>query len=948
MKTPLPTGVVTFLMTDVADSTRLWDSDGTGMAASLALHDLICREETSAHGGHVFSTAGDAFSVAFPGPGDALDAALDIQRRLAEAEWPGPEIRVRMGIHTGTADERDGDYFGPTLNRTARVMAAGHGGHVLVSSLTADLLGSLIGATLDLVDRGVHRLSGLSESERIFEVTHPHGPQPTLPLRTEDVRTTNLTDPLSSFVGRSAELADLADRLQTSRLVTLTGAGGTGKTRLAIEGARRAMSSFTDGAWIVELAPISDDSLVMSSVGDVFGLRPGEGASIEDVVVRHLASRELLLVVDNCEHVLDGAVASIRRVLEGAPHVKVLATSRESLGFEGETVVRVPSLSVPGGSTSGTAESVMLFLDRARSGGAEPAADEMPAVERICRQVEGIPLGIELAAARLRTMSPLELADRLEDSFRVLAGRAKTSLPRHRNLEATIDWSYDLLDADERDLFRRISVFTGGFDLDAAESVGPPGSAFDVIDTLDSLVDKSLVTSRRTEHGTRFRMLEPVRQYARRRLEDEGEVDSTLDAHARHFAGFAASASRHTRGIDQTMWDRRIDADYDNIRLAFHTLLVTDQIDRYLGLAFDLFMYWVHTCLHLEAIRTCVEGLEAAGPSVDRELIVKVWFVVACLGAETTSPVAIEHARRGLEVAHDMGEPNAIARMELALGAAIRHSTTDPEYLEHLLVARSALDQNAESPWWEPAWDRAFLNLLLTGYLPASDERSSEHAEVATTTFERVGDRAMLGATLVEGIGNHFSDTDRVKGDLRRALEIFEDVRAGYFQAHARMTLGVLLHFGDEPDEAAVHLAEGADQLEDFGDFNCWATSSRWLAESESSLGMTDLARSRLIDVIDRLDQLPMHEVAIPRTLDAAAIVLNAAGLQESAAVVLGCAELVPFTAESILPRASRLEQLASTLEEVIGADAAAARRAEGASLDPLDCLSQARAWLAS
>lgn len=944
MSSRAPSGVVTFLMTDVEDSTRLWDSDRPGMAASLARHDDICRSAFAMYDGYVFSTAGDAFAVAFSTPAAAVDAALEIQRELVGTDWPGPAIRVRMGIHSGTADERDGDYFGPTVNRAARVMSAGHGGHVLTTALSANLLRSRIGSDVALIDHGEHRLAGLDEPLQIFEIPHPNSPQSGKPLKTHEPRKTNLGEPLSSFVGRSRELEEVTRRLDSQRLVVLTGAGGTGKTRLATEIGREAVTSYSHGAWLVELASVSEPSRVMSAIGDVFGLRSGESTSIEEVVVRHLAGRSMLLIVDNCEHVLGAAASAIRRILDAAPDLRILATSRESLGIDGEAIVRVPSLDIPDGRGWGITDSVLLFRDRAKAAEPdfEPGPQESAAIERICRRVDGMPLGIELAAARLRTLSAVQLADRLDESFRVLVGQAKSSLARHRTLEATIGWSYELLDGVEQDMFRRVSVFAGGFDLAAASSVSSTG---DALDALDSLVDKSLVLSVRTAHGVRFRMLEPVRQYARLRLGEAGDEDAVLAAHAAHFVDWVRTAAPHTRGPDQVQWDERIDADYDNIRTAFSTLAATEDLDSYFDMAFDLFMYWVHSGLQKEAIATCLAGLEATG-NADPLRRIKCWFAVAAMGAELTSPAAIDHARSGLKVARQLEDPNAIGRMELALGAAIRHSTTDPAYLEHLLEARRVLDANPEPAWWEPDWDRALMELLLSGYLPATDDRSAAHAEASVTMFERLGDRAMLGAALVEGVGGYGFYSDRTVADLSRAVDIFEGVRAGYWQAHARMILGTILRLRDQPEEAAIHLEKGAEQLEDLGDISCWANSLRWLAHCESSLGMSANARAHLVDVIDRFEQLPMQEVALPRTLDAVVVTLQGAGMHELAAKALGCAESVSLEVATVIPRAA-FQQLADDIARMLGAGATEDFRAEGAAAEPRAFLREARGWLA-
>ncbi|MEX1286935.1 MAG: adenylate/guanylate cyclase domain-containing protein, partial [Acidimicrobiia bacterium] len=545
MTADLPTGTVSFLFTDVEGSTRLWEADHDAMAASLSLHDDLLRDAIAAHDGHVFSTAGDAFSVAFASADDAVAAALAAQLALAAADWPGPALRVRMGIHTGTADERDGDYFGPALNRAARLMSAGHGGQVLLSAVAAGLA-----TDAALRDLGRHHLKDLAEPEQVFELRHPGLEEIARPLRTSGGPRHNLPEPLTSFVGRRQELDDIGEALDRHRLVLLTGVGGTGKTRLAVEAGRLAAEGRPDGVWLVELAPVTDPDQVMAAIGSIWGLRPGEATSIEEVVVDHLADRDLLLIVDNCEHVLGGAAAAIRRIIEAAGEVTILATSRESLGVPGEVNLHVSSLAIDPDDPAHS-DAVLLFTDRAGAvrPGFDPTGPELEAVVRICRRIDGIPLGLELAAARLRSMTPADLADRLDESFRILSGSAKTALPRQRTLQTTIDWSHDLLDPAEQAVFRRLAMFVGGFDLSAAEAVCVDDEVEDwaVIDHLDSLVDKSLLTVSHGEHA-RFRMLEPIRQYAQERLHQSGESLAVLRRHAVPYRGVAATASSGTRG----------------------------------------------------------------------------------------------------------------------------------------------------------------------------------------------------------------------------------------------------------------------------------------------------------------------------------------------------------------------------------------------------------------
>lgn len=944
----IPTGVVSFLFSDVEGSTGLWQTDTAGMAESLALHDQIFRTVADQFGGHVFSTAGDAFSIAFSTPGDALEAAVEIQRRLQSATWPGPPVRVRMGIHTGTANERDADYFGPSVNLAARIMSAGQGGRILLSGVMAELVADRVGPAIEVVDHGAHRLDGIDEPHAIHEVLHRDLARVDGPLRTAELVPHNLPVTLSSFVGRVEESRAVARLLEESRLVVLTGVGGTGKTRLAVECARGQLAAFDDGVWMVELAPVATDALVMAAIGDVFELRPGESASITDVVTRYLWPKSALVVLDNCEHVLRGAASAIRAILAAAPHVRILATSRESIGIDGEVLVRVPSLGLPDGGDPLAAESVQMFLDRADATAAELSAGTMQAIADICRRVDGIPLGVELAAARVRSMSPEELLDRLDSSFRILGGSSKSFAERQRTLNATIDWSHDLLTAHERSAFRRLSVFAGGLDMTSAEAVCALGEIDDteVVDLVDSLVDKSLVSRNGTGRTTRLRMLEPVRQYAASRLDEAGESAETFSAHAAYFASFVAEASPRTRSSEQMDWERRLDADYDNIRLAFRSLLAAGAIDEYLDMAFDLMMYWVHVGMQIEGIETCLAGLQTAPATVDPARLCRTWFVAGGLGAEITKPEAVGHARRGLDLARKIGDPGLIGRLELQLGAAIRHSTTDQEYLEHLVEARDILDRHPDPMWWEPDWERAFLNLLFAAYLPGTDLRKREHSEAAITTFGRLGDRAMLAASLTETVGEwRPGEEARILGNMERALEIFDEVRVPYWQGHARMILGTLLMMQGEPDDAAAHLASGAEQLQDCGDLACWASSTRALARCEVELGLAANARSRMVRVIESFHLLPMREIVLPRTLDAAADALLAVGLHDEAAIVLGRAEATPFDVDSINPREPRLEAMTGELRESLG-ERFDVLRAEGAAMSADHCLGLARDWL--
>ena len=492
-----PTGTVTFLFTDIEDSTPRWESDPDGMRRALAVHDDVLRTAIEAKGGWLFKHTGDGVCAAFASPRAAVDAAMIAQRSLA--------LPVRMGIATGDAEQRGDDYFGPAPNRAARVMAAGHGGQILVAAATAALVDDL-----ELIDLGARRLRGLSAPVSMFQVRAEGLRVEFPPLRTLDAGSGNLPAPATSFLGREAQIAAVGEALSTHRLVTLVGVGGVGKTRLAVHAAAAVLGEYRDGAWLVELAPILDAADVNEAVASVFAVAPQADRTWQDGLIESLRARQLLLVLDNCEHVLDAAVPLAERLLVQCPEVAVLATSREALGVSGEWAWPVPSLDVGPGSTASA-----LFVERAQA--VEPnfdPGDEVDAVAEICRRLDGIPLAIELAAARVRSMSPSQIRDRLDERFRLLTG-SRRSLERHQTLRHAVQWSYDLLTAAERRVLQRVSVFSGGFSLAAATTVcgnDPDGDLdeLQMLDVVDSLVRKSLVNVERTATESRFTMLETI------------------------------------------------------------------------------------------------------------------------------------------------------------------------------------------------------------------------------------------------------------------------------------------------------------------------------------------------------------------------------------------------------------------------------------------------------
>jgi predicted ATPase/class 3 adenylate cyclase len=575
MRAP-PSGTVAFLFTDIEQSTRSWEDHTSAMEQVLSRHDAIIRSAIDERGGYVFSSSGDGFGAVFGDARDAADVAVSAQRALARERWSGDlGLRVRMGVHTGEAQERDANYFGPTVNRAARVMDAAHGGQILLSNAVAAIVGSA-----DLVDLGLHWLRDLPTRERLWHlVTDPAETFPP-PRSLGSGAATNLPPTEEELLGRSGDFDAVRSLLAERRLLTIVGVGGIGKTRLALDVAASLLDEFDDGVWWCELAPVGEEGAVAHAVGRILGARQHPGRTMAESVAEFCRRRRVLLVLDNCEHVLDAAGELVEALANAAPQAFVLATSREAIGCRSEQTYPLASLGVEGDASP----SFELFLRRAAEvmPHREWDADEKEAIRRICQRLDGMPLAIELAAGRVRSLSPVEIERRLGGAFRTLRG-GRRSLERHRTLAAAIDWSYYLLDDASASLFERLSVFAGGWDLQAAEAVCADAKLIDasqVADLIDALVVKSLVVADHGSRGTtRYRLLEPLRQYAEDRLAARGEAIRFRDAHADYFTRWAAT------WMDEVWSDElgariALEAEFANLRTAVAWAIDANDADR--------------------------------------------------------------------------------------------------------------------------------------------------------------------------------------------------------------------------------------------------------------------------------------------------------------------------------------------------------------------------------
>ncbi len=752
----LPTGTVTFLFTDLEGSTRLWEEHPDAMRDALARHDEILRDAVEKRDGHVVKTTGDGLHAVFALAPDAVAAALDAQRALTGEEWVLPEpLRVRMGLHTGGAELRGGDYYGPAVNRAARVSAAAHGGQIVASATTVDLVRDEVATEVGLVDLGEHRLRDLGRSERIVQLTHPDLPSEFPPLRSLDAYPGNLPVQRSAFIGRDDDLTEVRAALDDAPVVTLTGVGGVGKTRLALQVAADTVTRFPDGAWFVDLGPVLDAGFVAATVSTAMALPERRQGTLEDSIVTALQSKHLLVVLDNCEQVVDAVADLVDTLVESCPEVSVLATSREALGVVGEATYEVRPLATPGTDADGAQDGLLdndairLFVERARAAkrGFALSGDEVSVVAEICRRLDGIPLAIELAAARVQVMTPAEILARLDERFQLLAGGRRTVLERHHTLRGAIDWSYALLDPVEQLVFARLAVFAGGFTLDAAEAIAAGGEveSHDVLSHLASLVAKSMIVTDVTDAGTRYRLLDTLRVYAWERL---AELDDPARMHARHAAHYLAvveHAAAQLKGADGEEWCFRLAAEQDNLRAALGWARDHDQPTTLIGLVQGLEFYWYTTGLLRELYEWNRAAIEHA-----TDMPTEVRAGLLAFAGHGANGIGLLEANRELcrasvQCSRDAGQPPMPMALEF-LGIVAMETNHPEEAIaycdEALVVAREHGD----------LWDElhALQFLALNCSLCGEPERGQKLADEAVAGARRLGNGYLVAQALFD------------------------------------------------------------------------------------------------------------------------------------------------------------------------------------------------------
>jgi predicted ATPase/class 3 adenylate cyclase len=694
----LPSGTVTFLFTDIEGSTRLAQEYPDEMPSLLARHHEILHQSIHLQDGYVFQIIGDAFCAAFHSANDALHAAVEAQRALHNEPWTPAPIKVRIGIHTGTAKlDEDGQYSGyATLASTQRIMSAGHGGQILLSGVTRELVRDTLPSNTELSDLGEKRLKDLLRPEHLYQLNSSGLPSIFPPLNTLDVFPNNLPTQLTTFIGREREIAEVKVELESYRLVTLTGSGGTGKTRLSLQVAADLLAKFDHGVWYIELAPLSDFELIPETILSTIGISEQSGKTPLEILQEYLHEKNTLLVLDNCEHLIEACARATNALLNAAPNLKILASSREALGVKGEASYPVPSLSLPDIKhlpvieQLSQYEAVGLFLDRALLVAPHFVVDNVnaPFIVQICFRLDGIPLAIELAAARVKMLSIEQISKRLDDRFRLLTGGARTALPRQQTLRALIDWSYDLLSENERLLLLRLSVFMGSWTLEAAEEVcsdtdpsSVTGMQFgetdrrllvtDILDLLTQLVNKSLVVV--IEHSQsgemRYRMLETIRQYAREKHLEGGRSESIRDKHLAYFVSLAEQAEPELYRSNQAFWFKKLDDELDNLRMAMEWAL-TSNVEAGLRIAAIPWRFWDSLSYERELgnwLSKLLERHEIADALHTQALAV----YASCFFTQGNFPETIRIARQSLQMARTLSDKHLEAFSLSMLGVFI-------------------------------------------------------------------------------------------------------------------------------------------------------------------------------------------------------------------------------------------------------------------------------------
>ncbi len=988
----LPTGTVTFLFTDIEGSTELLQRVGDQpYKGLLEQHHRLMRESFEPRGGREVDTQGDAFFVAFPDATGAIAAAVAAQHAMGLHSWPeGVKIRVRMGMHTGEPTLGPGGYVGIDVHRAARICSAGYGQQILISERTFSQAEAALPDGVALRDLGEHRLKDLARPEHLFQVIIPGLPAEFPPLKSLDIRTTNLPSiELTSFVGREREMAAVKQQLSTSRLVTLMGPGGAGKTRLALQVAADLFETFPKGVWLAELAPLSDPSLVTQTVATVLGVREVSGRPLLETLIDYLRTRDLLILLDNCEHLIEATAQLAGALLRGCSKLRLLATSREALRTAGEATFRVPSLVSPDPRRVTSVEELMqadatrLFLERAALSNPRFVVTEAnaPAVAQICRCLDGIPLAIELAAARVKVLPVEQIARRLDDRFRLLTSGFRTSLPHHQTLRAAVDWSYDLLSEGEKVLFRRLAVFPGGFLLEAAEAVcaGDGLSVEDVLDLVSRLVDKSLLITEAVDGDIRYRILETIRHYSRGRLVDSGEADTIRDRHLRWYQDLAGRAAPELQGADQLVWLERLEQEHDNLRAALEWAR-EDRIDAGLQLAGALYRFWGLRGFLSEG-REWLEGLLAKGQGASTGARANAAYGAGLLafaqGDYDRAEVASSESLRWYHqigdtpgmvlslntlgiVARNRGEyqkARVLLDESLTLSRQSGHTWALAEALNILgVTARRQGDRESATAMFEESLARwrvladkwglasSLGHLGVVARLQGDYERARALHEESLALRRQLGDKQYIAAALssLGIVARHLGDYEQAGALFDESLVLSRELGDKLSIAATLCTLGLVVHRQGDDDRAAALLRESLALSREQGDKLNYAAALcnlGFVTARQGDIEQAAALHNESLDLFRELGNTP----GIADCLLGRAIVAMAKGQPESVACLLGAAEAV-CRGRASLPPSDQAEhdRAIEAVRALLSDDAFAAAWARGQAMSPEEAIEEA------
>lgn len=938
----LPTGILTLLFTDIEASTRLVQLLGHRYPDLLADHHRILRETILAWQGNVVDTQGDAFFAVFTEAQQAVAAAAAIQRTLAAHPWPdGLQVRVRMGLHTGEPTlTNDGYYVGLDIHRAARICAAGHGGQILLSQTTCNLVLADLPFGISLRDLGQHRLKDIDRPERLYQLIIPDLPADFPDLRSLELFVHNLPVPLTSFIGREKESAEVRRTLASYRLVTLTGPGGTGKTRLAIRVATELLPNFADGVRFVELAPITNPNLLPQTVAGVLGLREEPGKPLERTISDHLRHRTMLLVLDNCEHLVDAAATLVTALLTHCPHLKILASSREPLGVTGELSYFVPTLALPPtGSrvlppveTLTQFEAVRLFIARAEAILPEFAVtkENAPAIAHICHRLDGIPLAIELAAARVRTLSLEQIMARLDDRFKFLSGNNHRAVPRQKTLRALIDWSYDLLTPTEQILCQRLSVFVGGWSLEAAEAIVSDDTilpAADVLDGLDRLVHKSLVTIiREPGQPLRYAYLDTIRQYAREKLLESGGTETIRQQHFTYFLAQVEEAEHHLIGHKQVTYWRWLEREMDNIRAALQWASGDEQgasvwlpqpvwsAEEGIRLAAALWWFWFLRGFLNEARSHMRRLLDRAQhePGFPPRLLAKAFSRISLItyyAGDRTQ--ATQLAESAIPLCQQVEDWNGQALAYFVLGEVARsrkaYAQSQPYYQQSY-----ALFQKAGNEWGIAL----VLNLqgwkaVLQGQYDQAEAIGLECLRLRRKIGVTVGVAAALD--LLGTVARIKKEYDRAEALLQESLLLVKGLQPSYTTNITLIQLGHVAHVKGEYARAAAYYSEAmglSRELEDIADMIELLTH---LAIVTWRDGKPETATAHMLEAVMLSAQLGENSSAAALLLDVARMAADQSDLVRAQAT---CAFGLSLGHHITSPERAELQAMLATIEK--------------------------------